>query len=141
MFKGYSDRTDQPHKVTFEQFVAKATNPKHTKHVNLDYSKPETKAAFNGSKSVIPIWCTVHSKFFHQLAANHNALGQGCPECGALVKVDKRRKANYLDDFVSAHGNKYVYSKVRYKDTHSKVEIVCPEHGSFLQEPNALWGK
>lgn len=33
------------------------------------------------------------------------------------------------------HGDKYDYSKVNWVNTKSKVEIVCPVHGSFLQMP------
>lgn len=34
------------------------------------------------------------------------------------------------------HGNKYDYSKVEYKNLTTKVELICPRHGSFLQCPN-----
>ena len=34
------------------------------------------------------------------------------------------------------HGNKYDYSKVEYKNTSTKVCIICPEHGEFWQTPN-----
>jgi len=34
------------------------------------------------------------------------------------------------------HGNKYDYSKVKYIDWKTKVIIVCPIHGKFLQAPN-----
>lgn len=132
-------RTNQPHKVKFEDFVNRATNwddPKNEKHRNLDYSKSETYAAFNGSKSYVPIWCTVHSKFFVQMVNNHLALGQGCPECSALVKADKRRKQDPVSAFIRVHGSTYDYSKVVYKSTHDKVEIVCRLHGAFWQEPN-----
>lgn len=35
------------------------------------------------------------------------------------------------------HGDKYDYSKVVYKNNHTKVIIVCPEHGEFLQVPKS----
>ena len=34
------------------------------------------------------------------------------------------------------HGDKYDYSKVEYKNTSTKVCIICPEHGEFWQTPN-----
>ena len=34
------------------------------------------------------------------------------------------------------HGDKYDYSKVEYKGTHTKVCIICPIHGEFFQTPN-----
>ena len=43
------------------------------------------------------------------------------------------------ESFISAaelvHGNKYNYSKVNYITNHSKVCIICPEHGEFWQTP------
>jgi|688.fasta_scaffold78188_2 hypothetical protein len=43
------------------------------------------------------------------------------------------------DDFIERakkiHGNKYDYSEVNYKNNHSKVKIICPEHGEFYQAP------
>ena len=33
------------------------------------------------------------------------------------------------------HSNKYDYSKVIYLDSKTKIEIICPEHGSFWQNP------
>jgi hypothetical protein len=40
------------------------------------------------------------------------------------------------------HGEKYNYSKIDYIDTHSKIEIICPQHGNFLQIPdNHLYRK
>ena len=34
------------------------------------------------------------------------------------------------------HGDKYDYSKVEYVDAHTKVCIICPEHGEFWQKPS-----
>ena len=35
------------------------------------------------------------------------------------------------------HGDKYDYSKVVYVNNHTKVCIICPEHGEFWQEPSS----
>lgn len=35
------------------------------------------------------------------------------------------------------HNNYYDYSKVNYVTSREKVEIICPEHGSFWQTPSA----
>lgn len=34
------------------------------------------------------------------------------------------------------HGDKYDYSKVEYMNNHTKICIICPDHGEFLQSPN-----
>lgn len=43
------------------------------------------------------------------------------------------------DDFIcrarAVHGDKYDYSKVKYVNNHTKVCIICPEHGEFYQSP------
>lgn len=51
-----------------------------------------------------------------------------------------------VDEFIEKskmiHGNRYDYSKVVYVNTYTKVEIVCKQHGSFLQDPhNHLKGR
>ena len=33
------------------------------------------------------------------------------------------------------HNNKYDYSKSKYINNRTKLEIICPVHGSFWQEP------
>lgn len=51
-----------------------------------------------------------------------------------------------LSDFIElarkVHGNKYDYSKVKYINNSTKIEIICPKHGSFWQTPaNHIFGK
>lgn len=133
-------RNDQPHKLTFDNFVAKCTdfsNPINEKHRALDYSRPETRAAWNGSKSKVPIWCNVHKEFFTQMAANHMSLGHGCPTCGKDLRTAKKTKADPIADFRAAHSDFYDYSEVQYVNSHTHVRILCPEHGPFEQKPSA----
>jgi hypothetical protein len=133
-------RTDQPHKLTFDTFVSRATDfsdPKNEKHRTIDYGKPETRAQFNGRYVKVPLWCTVHEEFFEQAPGNHLSLGQGCPKCGKTVYKEKRRKADPVADFRKVHGDIYDYSRVVYENVHTPVEIVCPTHGVFWQKPNS----
>lgn len=41
------------------------------------------------------------------------------------------------EDFIARakqiHGDTYDYSKVKYKNSGTKVEIICQKHGSFFQ--------
>ena len=48
----------------------------------------------------------------------------------------KKTKEEFIKEAIMVHGNKYDYSKVVYVNNNTKVEIVCPEHGSFWQRPN-----
>lgn len=49
-------------------------------------------------------------------------------------------KAKTTEEFIEAakiiHNDKYDYSKVEYKDSKTKVCIVCPKHGEFWQIPS-----
>lgn len=131
-------RTDQPHKLTLETWIERCTDfsdPRNEKHRDLNYTRPETKSAWNGSKSKVPIWCNIHQEFFTQLPANHMSLGQGCPKCGKRVYKEKRRKKDPVAHFRRTHGDMYDYSRVEYVNSHTPVEIVCPAHGPFFQKP------
>ena len=46
-------------------------------------------------------------------------------------------KEEFLAKAKDVHGNKYDYSKVRYKDEDTRVTIICPIHGKFLATPKA----
>ena len=43
----------------------------------------------------------------------------------------------FIEKARKVHGDKYDYSKVEYVNNHTKVCIICPEHGEFWQTPNA----
>jgi hypothetical protein len=48
----------------------------------------------------------------------------------------KSTTPEFIQKAIAVHGNKYNYSKVRYVDSHTKVIIICPEHGEFKMKPN-----
>lgn len=39
---------------------------------------------------------------------------------------------NFKKRLRTIFGDKYDYSKIKYTNTTTKVEIICPTHGSFL---------
>jgi len=41
----------------------------------------------------------------------------------------------FIEKSKRIHGNKYDYSLVEYKNNHTKVKIICSEHGIFEQTP------
>lgn len=43
---------------------------------------------------------------------------------------------NFISKSREVHGNKYNYSRVKYVDTNTPVEITCPIHGVFIQKPS-----
>ena len=94
------------------------------------------------TKTKVEIICKEHGKFLQN--PKDHLSGKGCKMCG----YDKKREKYSLskDEFVekakSVHGDIYDYSLVNYTNTKTKVEIICPLHGSFFQLPyNHLSGK
>lgn len=49
-----------------------------------------------------------------------------------------RRKTTeeFIKEAKKAHGDKYDYSKVIYKNIKTKVIVICPVHSNFLQRPD-----
>ena len=55
--------------------------------------------------------------------------------------MEKYNINDFLEKAKKVHGDKYDYSKVNYKNSQTKVCIICPEHGEFWQTPaNHLFG-
>ena len=49
--------------------------------------------------------------------------------------MNKEKNNDFINRATVIHNGKYNYSKVEYKNTHTKVCIICPEHGEFWQIP------
>ena len=102
-----------------------------------DYSEVN----YINSKIKIKIICHKHG-IFEQTPASHLS-GRGCAKCGNTsslnIVIDKD---TFIKESNKIHKNKYDYSLVDYKNTKTKVKIICPEHGIFEQQPsNHLFGK
>ena len=81
-------------------------------------------------KGRIIITCPIHGDFL-QTPGSHLA-GRGCNLCSKPIYDTK----SFINESLKIHGNKYDYSKVEYVDSHTKVCIICPEHGEFFITPN-----
>jgi hypothetical protein len=102
-------------------------------HNNLyDYSKVN----YISAKTKVLITCLEHGEFEQQ--PNNHLFGQGCFKCrNKNIGVSNTKSTNeFIERVKTIHKNKYNYSKVNYINAKTKVEIVCPKHGSFKQTPN-----
>lgn len=116
-------------RVTMEEFIAKAIEVHGDKY---NYNKVN----YVNSKTKITITCNEHADF-EQKPYNH-LIGQGCPECGKLKSTEAKK--NTQEEFITRseimHKSKYLYNKVNYLGTDTKVTITCPIHGDFQQTPH-----
>jgi len=92
-----------------------------------DYSKVN----YIKKHSEVCIICPIHGEFWMQ-PNNHIVGKNNCPKCS---KKYKWTTEEWIEEAKRIHGNKYDYSKVKYIDAHTKVCIICPEHGEFWQSP------
>lgn len=86
----------------------------------------------------LTITCPIHGNFEQWPGSHLN--GSGCRQC-SMVKMrevnSSKRNTNIFDDFREVHGDVYDYSKSEYKSLNSKIIIICPLHGEFMQTPKS----
>ena len=120
---------------SIQEFIRRAAEV----HDNFyDYSS----AIYVGNHKPLVILCPEHGPF-EQQPSNH-LNGAGCVECSRQRRGEERkatRASNLFEDFREVHGDRYDYSRVSYTDSRTKVEVLCPSHGSFFVTPaNHLQG-
>lgn len=101
-----------------------------------DYSKVE----YINSHTKVCIICPEHGEFWQFPYSHLN--GFGCRKCAnnLISEKQKNTKEEFIEKARKVHGDKYDYSKVEYVDSHTKVCIICPEHGEFWQTPYNHYG-
>ena len=112
-----------------DEFIEKAKEVHGDKY---DYKHVDYKGVF----TKITIICQKHGIF--QQRPNDHLNGNGCPKCGIGERAKKR--SSNTDEFTEnakeVHSDKYEYDQVDYKNSRTKITIICPEHGIFQQRPN-----
>ena len=116
-----------PKKKTKEEFIKEATKKHKGKY---DYSKVD----YVNTYTKVCIICPEpgHGEFWQ--TPNNHTQGKCCPKCsGHYVPTTEE----WIASVRKVHGDKYDYSKLKYISAHTKVCIICPEHGEFWQEANS----
>lgn len=117
-------------KLTDQEFLTRAKGVHGAK-----YQYPD---AYAGAGIPLRILCPVHGAF-EQTPNAHVSQKQGCPVCARAAQKVRQASdtSTVLAKFIAVHGARYDYSQVAYTNMHSKVAIVCAEHGAFLQSPQS----
>lgn len=126
--------------MAFKHSLEKVIKRFKSKHENkFDYSN----VVYDGDRSPIEIKCIKHNHTFTSTPELHKiSASGGCKFCLVEVKQNASTTRKPLDkvitEFISIYGNYYDYSKIHitYQNAHSKIEIICPKHGSFTTSPN-----
>ena len=112
-------------KLTNCEFIQKANEIHNNKY---DYSKVE----YVNFETKVCIICPEHGEFWQ--TPHSHISGTGCPVCFGNIKPTKEE---FVEKCNEVHDNLYDYSKVEYKNSETKVCIICPEHGEFWQTPHS----
>ncbi len=100
------------------------------------YTYPNIENEYKNNKSHITINCVIHGNFNQQMNCHINS-GHGCPQCA--IDATKSTPQEFIDKANQIHNFKYNYSKtnfIGYGNKKSKITIICPVHGEFIQHPN-----
>lgn len=96
-----------------------------------------SQVVYKNNRTKTTIECKEHG-LFGQRPSDH-LKGHGCDKCAK--KLQGKRQVYTSEKFISKatarHGDKYLYDLVEYVNSKHKVEIICRQHGSFLQLPAA----
>jgi hypothetical protein len=96
-----------------------------------DYSQVE----FINSKTPVTVICKIHGAWQCQPSLHVSERHKrGCPACGGS---QKKTTEQFIQESNIKHEGAYDYSKVKYVNSHTNVEIICPKHGSFSQSPTS----
>jgi hypothetical protein len=112
---------------TTDEFIKKAIEKYGNKYCYdlVDYKNNTTK---------INIICSIHGEFLQTPKAH---LKGGCRKCTGcnLSTTDE-----FIKKAIAKHGNKYLYHNVIYKNSKTKVDIICKTHGLYPQSPDMHLG-
>lgn len=112
------------------EFIKKSNIIHNNKY---DYSK----SIYIKQNTKLTIICPIHGEF-EQIPSNH-LNGSECKKCGTISQAEKTKIP--ISDFIinanKIHNSKYDYSLTKYKNSNTKIKIVCPTHGTFEQTPSS----
>lgn len=113
---------------SLEEFIYKS-NKVHNNYYDYSISK------YVSAKNKIAIICPIHGSF--EQSVNDHLAGKGCMKCGIIKTSDAKNYTTevFIEKANQIHNNKYDYAKTVYINSTTKVIIICPEHGEFLQNP------
>ena len=103
---------------------------KHDKHFIL------LSTIYESNKLKMEYKCNICNHTFYANFSNIQ-IGTGCPMCS--IESSRVKRASNKEEFINKakqiHGTYYNYENVVYRNAKEKVEIICPQHGSFLISP------
>jgi len=118
-------------KSTAKEFVYKSNSMHHFFYTYL-------KTDYLNSYTKVTITCHIHGDF--EQTPNNHLQGYGCPKCAIDAKTKDIEQ--FIKEAAEKYGDKWIYTKVDYINSYTKITITCRIHGDFEQTPsNHLQGQ
>ena len=96
-----------------------------------DYSQVK----YINAKTPVTVICKTHGAWQCQPSLHSSKTRKrGCPVCGGS---QKKTLEQFIQEANIKHDGAYDYSQVKYINSHTNIEIICPLHGSFHQSPTS----
>ena len=116
-------------RLTTEKFIEKARKIHGNKYIY-------TRVEYTDCKTKVCIVCPEHGEFWQ--SPYKHLSGCGCKECGKIKSGNSKKLSvnEFINRANAKYNSKYDYSKVKYVNAKTKVSIICPVHGEFLQTPD-----
>jgi hypothetical protein len=90
------------------------------------------KTKYTNSRSKLIVGCKVHNYSFSVYPTQHLKGQKDCKYCVEDGKTEK-----FINNSKEIWGsNTFDYSRVKYKNNKTEVELICLKHGSFFQRPD-----
>lgn len=121
-----------PKRKTCEEFIIEA------KQIHSDPTYSYDKVIYVNSKTPVKIVCSEHGEF-RQTPNSHISKQNGCPKCASnhLRQLFSKSYEQFIDEAKQIHNDVFIYNKINYINSKTKVCIICKIHGEFYQTPNA----
>lgn len=125
------ERNSNARKISKEEFIERAKNI-HGDNYEYDMS------TFKGTQYPIKIKCNNCGTIFEQIVSSH-LQGCGCNVCASKKVAEKEKLTikEFVEKSRKIHQDKYDYSKAKYVNYRTPLELICPKHGSFFQTPDS----
>ena len=97
-----------------------------------------SNSVFKGGFEYVEYICHIHGPV--RSKARNLLEGYGCKQCARELVKKKLTwsQEKFLEEAEKVNKGRYDLSKVKYINNNTKIELVCPEHGSFWTLPRTF---
>jgi len=97
-----------------------------------------TSTKYVNYKTRVIVRCRIHGEWLAY--PTHLLHGSGCKKCAidALAQVRRLTTNEYIVKAKAVHGDTYLYDLIDYKNTNTKIQVVCRKHGKWKTSPSTF---